>query len=338
MSNKEQLQENNETLESVLYALANNPTATELQMNLDQHKVDTENPHGVTKDQVGLGNVPNVVTNDQTPTYTEVSTLTALTSGEKLATAFGKIAKAVSELISHITNKSNPHNVTTTQIGAAPTSHEHSTVDITSGTLPTTRGGTGRDFTSVPPNAIVRKISDGTTLTHVATGNGALYATATNGLPTFGTLPVAQGGTGATTVNDARANLGINYTIYKSLTEIGLSGKVTMNQVCSALPQYSCLMVSNSTSSSNSISDAPCSYGFIEIIKNGIYGHARATRGGSTSYEFYLGAYYGASDGAYQGFSGWTRMMPNVLTAYEHGTTLPTAGNKGRMYYKKVSN
>jgi hypothetical protein len=151
-------------------------------------------------------------------------------------------------------------------------------------------------------------------------------------------LTIASGGTGATTAADARTNLGINYTIYKSLSEIGLSGKVTMNQVCSALPQYSCLMVSNSTSSSNSISDVPCSYGFVEIIKNGIYGHARATRGGSASYEYYLGAYYGATDGSYQGFSGWTRMMPNVLGTYEHGTALPTSGfTKGRIFFKKVS-
>ena len=60
------------------------------------------NPHGVTKTDVGLGNVPNVATDDQTPTYTVATTLTALESGEKISTAFGKIAKAVSTLISHI--------------------------------------------------------------------------------------------------------------------------------------------------------------------------------------------------------------------------------------------
>lgn len=71
----------------------------------------------VSKSDVGLGNVPNVSTNDQTPTYTEASSLTALSSGEKLSTAFGKIAKAVSSLISHIANVSNPHNVTKAQVG-----------------------------------------------------------------------------------------------------------------------------------------------------------------------------------------------------------------------------
>ena len=60
------------------------------------------NPHGTTKSDVGLGNVPNVATNDQTPSYTEASSLTKLTSGEKLSVAFGKISKAVTDLISHL--------------------------------------------------------------------------------------------------------------------------------------------------------------------------------------------------------------------------------------------
>ncbi len=51
---------------------------------------------------VGLGNVPNVSTNNQTPTYTEASTIAKLTSGEKLSAAMGKIAKAVSDLIAHL--------------------------------------------------------------------------------------------------------------------------------------------------------------------------------------------------------------------------------------------
>lgn len=78
--------------------------------------------HTHTSSEVGLGNVPNVSTNNQTPTYTAASSLTALTSGEKLSVAFGKIAKAVSDLISHIGNKSNPHGVTASQISAVPTS------------------------------------------------------------------------------------------------------------------------------------------------------------------------------------------------------------------------
>lgn len=71
----------------------------------------------LSKEDIDLGNVPNVTTNDQTPTYEESTDLTTLTSGEKLRTAFGKIKKAISELISHLGNNSNPHNVTKEQIG-----------------------------------------------------------------------------------------------------------------------------------------------------------------------------------------------------------------------------
>lgn len=81
------------------------------------HSNDKKNPHGVTKAQVGLGSVPNVATNDQAPTYTVASANTALTSGEKLSVAFGKIAKAISSLISHLASTSNPHSVTKAQVG-----------------------------------------------------------------------------------------------------------------------------------------------------------------------------------------------------------------------------
>jgi hypothetical protein len=39
--------------------------------------------------------------------------------------AFGKIAQAVSSLIAHIGNRSNPHGVTAAQIGAAAAVHSH---------------------------------------------------------------------------------------------------------------------------------------------------------------------------------------------------------------------
>ena len=65
----------------------------------DNHAADQTNPHAVTKLQVGLGNVPNVTTNDQTPSYTTATALAALVSGEKLSSAFGKLAKGTTDLI-----------------------------------------------------------------------------------------------------------------------------------------------------------------------------------------------------------------------------------------------
>lgn len=122
--------------ESLVYASA---------ADLKDHVDNKDNPHAVTKKQVGLENVPNVATNDQTPTYTAPNAPTALMSGEKLGTALGKLARAVASLISHIGSNENPHKVTAMQAGAAAASHNHNTSDITSGTLGVARGGTGKN-------------------------------------------------------------------------------------------------------------------------------------------------------------------------------------------------
>ena len=82
-----------EISESLAYA-----SAAELKAHID----NKQNPHGVTAEQVGLGNVPNVGTDDQTPTYAIPGSLAALVSGEKLGTAMGKIARAVLNLIDHL--------------------------------------------------------------------------------------------------------------------------------------------------------------------------------------------------------------------------------------------
>lgn len=71
----------------------------------------------ITPENIGLGLVPNVATNDQTPTYAMASVLSILTSGETLKTAFAKLSKAVSDLIKHLANVDNPHNVTKAQVG-----------------------------------------------------------------------------------------------------------------------------------------------------------------------------------------------------------------------------
>lgn len=52
-----------------------------------------------------------------TNTFTQASSLTNLTTGEKLSVSLGKIMKVIAELISHIGNKNNPHQVTKSQVG-----------------------------------------------------------------------------------------------------------------------------------------------------------------------------------------------------------------------------
>lgn len=65
------------------------------------HSIATGNQHEMTKSDVGLGNVPNVDTNDQTPTFTEAEAVSNINSGEKISTIFGKIKK----LFNHIMTK-----------------------------------------------------------------------------------------------------------------------------------------------------------------------------------------------------------------------------------------
>lgn len=200
-----------------------------------EHSQNKANPHVVTKGQVGLGSVPNVATNDQTPTFTAAASMAPLASGEKLTTAFAKIAKAITDLIAHIGNKSNPHAVTKAQVGLgnvpnvatnsqtptfvesaadedivsgenlstifgkilksiktirtglagkAAASHNHSAANITSGTLPITRGGTGQTTAAGIRNSL-------------GLGN------------TTGALPVANGGTGQTTLSGVKSALGV---------------------------------------------------------------------------------------------------------------------------------
>lgn len=83
----------------------------------ETHRGNTSNPHGVTKSQVGLGNVPNVATNDQTPTFTQASSFANISSGEKLSTLFGKVMRSIAELITHKADTGNPHSVTKSQVG-----------------------------------------------------------------------------------------------------------------------------------------------------------------------------------------------------------------------------
>ena len=120
------------------YALASDLTA---------HTGNTNNPHSVTKAQVGLGNVPNLAPNDMTITFEQAENRDNIMTNEKLSVLFGKIKKVIADVISHLTNTSNPHHVTLTDVGGAAASHSHSALDINAGeedaALPVTAGGTG---------------------------------------------------------------------------------------------------------------------------------------------------------------------------------------------------
>ena len=173
--------------------------AIELHMSssVDPHITNTNNPHQVTKDQVGLGNVPNVATNDQTPTFTEASTLANIESGSTLADIYGKVKKAISSLISHLANTTVHITATerTTWNGKANGTHTHSASDITSGAVPVARGGTGATTASAA-------------LTNLGAAASSHNHSAAN--ITSGTLAMARGGTGATSAAGIRTAIGLD--------------------------------------------------------------------------------------------------------------------------------
>ena len=138
-----------------------------MQTALNTHTGNKSNPHSVTKSQVGLGNVLNVATNDQTPTYSDTTTLVTLSSGEKISIAFAKIKLAITTLINHLANKSNPHGVTKSQVGLVNVENKSSATirgELTKGNVTTAIGYTPANQTDMTnaQNAITQLNSDKT--------------------------------------------------------------------------------------------------------------------------------------------------------------------------------
>lgn len=92
----------------------------------DHSQITSGNPHNVTKTDVGLSNVPNLDTTDSVANEHTHSNKTIL---DQITEAFTTALKSAydgavmwittngASLISHLTNTSNPHNVTKAQIG-----------------------------------------------------------------------------------------------------------------------------------------------------------------------------------------------------------------------------
>ena len=107
-------------------------------LNLTAHTSNTNNPHAVTKTQVGLSNVDNTSDLDK-PISTAVQT--ALNDLEDRIDAVDEIGSSITlaslggasatDLSNHISNTNNPHSVTYSQTGAAAASHTHTESDIT---------------------------------------------------------------------------------------------------------------------------------------------------------------------------------------------------------------
>lgn len=97
--NVEDFNGNADKIDATMKSISN--AASGAASSLSSHTANKSNPHGVTKDQVGLGNVPNVTTNNQAPTYSIPSAVAEMASGETLSVALGKVAKFIKDGISH---------------------------------------------------------------------------------------------------------------------------------------------------------------------------------------------------------------------------------------------
>jgi len=180
-----------------------------------------------------------------------------------LEEAIAGYERASDTIDAHIADKNNPHEVTATQIGAAESNHTHSTSDILSGTLSIARGGTNAtvasdalanlggvsntrtinskalssnitldasDVGAVPTTRTINSKALSSNVTLSASDVGAAESNHTHSTSdiTSGTLPIARGGTNATTANDALANLG-GVPTTRTINSKALSSNITLN-------------------------------------------------------------------------------------------------------------
>ena len=109
-------------------------------VNLESHTSNKDNPHNVTKAQIGLDKVQNRAVGD-TPIYCDDTVLrTNIVNGDKVVEMFGKIKKVIAYVLPHVDQKNNPHEVTCAQIGAASSTHVHHVSGIYTGDGTTKRG------------------------------------------------------------------------------------------------------------------------------------------------------------------------------------------------------
>ena len=101
------------SLPDVLSALEETVT-NDITTTLDAHVTDTNNPHSVTKAQIGLGNVENKTSATIRNEITKANVTTALGYTPVTPTEF---TTHIDEFDAHATNVSNPHSVTKAQIG-----------------------------------------------------------------------------------------------------------------------------------------------------------------------------------------------------------------------------
>ena len=159
---------------------------------------------------------------------------------------------------------------------------------------------------SVLPDLVQEDLNEGGTLYQLVLATYTVNTTTISGLSAVaplasifganGAVPIAAGGTGAVTALAARKNIGAK--VYFSLAEIGITGMYVFFKG-NTVSRFAMLFINGSTA--------------------------------STSSNMFFGAYGSTSETVV-----WERTVKTVLTSNEYGSTFPTAGTPGRVFFKKV--
>lgn len=234
--------------------------------------------HTHTPAQAGLGNVPNVKTNDQAPTFTAATTRANLTSGEKLTLMLGKLAKWFTDLktvawtgnYNDLTNKPAIPTVPSTlpPSGAAggdlsgsypnpsvkDNSHAHTVANVTG--LQSALDGKEALLKNAPAktsladadnlplsdsaaSSTTKKITWANVKAAIKAWADGIYALKGHkhgaGDITSGTLPATRGGTGYTTLQATRNAMGLGNTTGAVPVANGGTGATTAAAALTAL-------------------------------------------------------------------------------------------------------
>lgn len=203
---------------------------TEIRTKLGAHVDDNSNPHGVTKTQLGLGNVENkssatirgeITSSDVTNAlgYTPpnagalegLNNIPLVTASSLDGVSYTGTASGVTSLFNGLTvifvpNKTSSNKTPTFNLnGLGAKSIRRK---ISSGTGTTVSGSL----------TTLLYVNRPTILTYDGTYWIAMEFTQPGAQDLYGVVPIANGGTGADTVDEARANLGAAKVITKAIT------------------------------------------------------------------------------------------------------------------------
>ncbi|MDR2362749.1 MAG: hypothetical protein LBD91_08500 [Prevotellaceae bacterium] len=182
------------------------------------------------KADVGLGNVPNVTTNNQTPTFTQASSRENVASGESLATLFGKIMKWFTDLKSvafsgSYSDLSNTPSSLPANGGAADTLKTARTIALSQGATGTATSFDGSANITIPVTALdASKLTGTVPLASMPAGalerlvvvanDTARFALTTSNIQLGDTVKVTDTGKMYYVVDESKLNQAAGYEVY----------------------------------------------------------------------------------------------------------------------------